>query len=656
MEPVIHLLPDAVAQQIAAGEVVERPAAVVKELVENAVDAGARLITVEIENGGKTAIRVSDDGCGIARDQVALAFARHATSKLQTAEELFAISHLGFRGEALCSVAAVAKVELLTKRRRDEAGSRITAEGGVLGSVTDAGCPDGTTVCVNDLFFNTPARLKFLRAASSESAAIGQVMTRIMLAHPEIAFRFIAQGKTVAATNGDGSLKNTVFAVLGKDVAAHMAQVKSEGEISVVGMVGLPAVSRSNRSWEFAYVNGRPVLHPGMAKAVENAFGTTLMGGKFPAFVLDIRLPFAMVDVNVHPNKLEVRFADEQRIYAAVNAAVRQALIPAQALPVDMRIKPPVAAPAPAAPATERSAVEKAAFREYRRQVLTEQQKAVPFRELLRQHPEKPPMPTETAEQSAQPAESKPCFAPEVKKPEPRQNGTVPESQAAPGFMAKAVERAPEWPASQPSAQPRQEQQSMAEDLPNPALVGRLLGVAFDTYALVEHGDELLLIDQHAAHERLLYDRYLAAVEKGRTASQQLLLPRTMELNYDERLALEENQPLLQELGFEIELFGASTCQIRALPFLLGQVSQEELVRDTLDTLASRMKEHLKEKIMQTACKHAVKGGDTLDKREMEELLSLLSREKAPLSCPHGRPICLRLTRRELEKQFKRVL
>lgn len=196
----------------------------------------------------------------------------------------------------------------------------------------------------------------------------------------------------------------------------------------------------------------------------------------------------------------------------------------------------------------------------------------------------------------------------------------------------------------------------MAEDLPNPALVGRLLGVAFDTYALVEHGDELLLIDQHAAHERLLYDRYLAAVEKGRTASQQLLLPRTMELNYDERLALEENQPLLQELGFEIELFGASTCQIRALPFLLGQVSQEELVRDTLDTLASRMKEHLKERIMQTACKHAVKGGDTLDKREMEELLSLLSREKAPLSCPHGRPICLRLTRRELEKQFKRVL
>ena len=641
-EPVIHLLPDAVAQQIAAGEVVERPAAVVKELVENAVDAGARLITVEIEDGGKRSIRVSDDGCGIARDQVALAFARHATSKLVRAEELFAISHLGFRGEALYSVAAVAKVELLTKRRRDEAGSRITAEGGVLGPVTDAGCPDGTTLCVRELFYNTPARLKFLRAAPSESAAIGQVMTRIMLAHPEIAFRFIAQGRTVAATGGDGSLKNAVFAVLGKEAAAHMVAVESQGEIAVCGMVGLPEVSRSNRSWEFAYVNGRPVLHPGIAKAVENAFGTTLMGGKFPAFVLDIRLPFAMVDVNVHPNKLEVRFADEQRVYAAVNAAVRQALIPAQALPVDMRIKPPVAPPAPPAPAPSRSQVEKAAFQEYRRQVLEEQQKAVPFRDLLRQHPERPPtLPPEAPKAAETPAKP-------VEMPARNAEMSVKPAEA-PAEPVRA--ETPTRP-----VMPREEQQTMAENLPNPALSGRLLGVTFDTYALVEHGEELLLIDQHAAHERLLYDRYLAAVEKGRTASQQLLLPQTMELNYDERLALEENQPLLRELGFEIELFGGSACQIRALPFILGQVSQEALVRDTLDTLGSRVKEHLKEKLMQTACKHAVKGGDALDKREMEELLALLSREKAPLSCPHGRPICLRLTRRELEKQFKRVL
>ena len=285
----IHVLADEVARQIAAGEVVERPSAVVKELVENALDAGSTLITVEIQDGGKKGIRVSDNGCGIAREDVPLAFQRHATSKIATLEDLYHISHMGFRGEALYSIAAVSRVELTTKRRGDEAGLRVTNEGGQLGEITDAGCPDGTTLWVRDLFYNTPARLKFLRSAQSEAGAVGSVMSRLILANPSVSFRFISHGKTVYHSQGDGSLRNAVYSVLGKEIAAHMVTVQGEeGGIRVEGCVGEPVVSRGNRTYEMLYVNGRPVNHPMVSKAVENAYGTTLMSQKFPVFVLNL--------------------------------------------------------------------------------------------------------------------------------------------------------------------------------------------------------------------------------------------------------------------------------------------------------------------------------------------------------------------------------
>jgi len=664
--PRIQVLADEVARQIAAGEVVERPSAVVKELVENAIDAGSTMITVEIEDGGKKSIRVSDNGCGIAREDVPLAFVRHATSKISSLEDLYRISHMGFRGEALYSIAAVSKVELTTKRREDEAGLRVTNEGGELGPIVDAGCPDGTTIWVRELFYNTPARLKFLRSGQSEAGAVGSVMSRLILANPSVSFRFISHGKTVYHSQGDGSLRNAVYSVLGREIAAHMVEVKGEeGGIRVEGCVGEPVVSRGNRTFEMLYVNGRPVNNPMISKAVENAYGTTLMSQKFPVFVLNISMPYEWVDVNVHPNKLQVRFAQDQQVFYAVQSCVRRALSSAEQKPVDMQLKMPVKAePAPVQPVQPVMPKQeiKPVIKPQSEVKISEDAKPeentghVLFRPTIR-----------PAVQKAEPVRDEPREIPEAIRPRETVQRAVEEYRAKvmgenqSAFAYTQLLKKAEKPAlAQDTSIAKKEaeaEQTQMEGLRLPE--GKLCGVVFNTYALIEAGDEIYFVDQHAAHERLLYDKYMRQLEQGEVISQQLLVPQTLEVTYYQKETIEENEELFTKLGFEIEPFGRNSYQIRAVPVFLGQAQQTGFFVEVLDALHSQVGNNRDERqraVMQMACKGAVKGGEPLSQKEIEELLTVLRGEDTPLSCPHGRPICMRLTKRELEKQFKRIV
>ena len=642
----IHVLADEVARQIAAGEVVERPSAVVKELVENALDAGSTLITVEIQDGGKKGIRVSDNGCGIAREDVPLAFQRHATSKIATLEDLYHISHMGFRGEALYSIAAVSRVELTTKRRGDEAGLRVTNEGGQLGEITDAGCPDGTTLWVRDLFYNTPARLKFLRSAQSEAGAVGSVMSRLILANPSVSFRFISHGKTVYHSQGDGSLRNAVYSVLGKEIASHMVTVQGEeGGIRVEGCVGEPVVSRGNRTYEMLYVNGRPVNHPMVSKAVENAYGTTLMSQKFPVFVLNLSMPYEWVDVNVHPNKLQVRFAQDQQVFYAVQSCVRRALSGVEQKPTVMQFK---AAVIPCEPEQRDKPAQDAPERQKTPVSPAQPQGAAALAQKPQSSPPQPrekPLPPPASMQQA------------VREYRSQVIGENQEAFAYTRLLQKA-EPKPTLASEQalPWKEPQQEQ-TQVESLRLPE--GTLRGVVFHTYAIIEAGDELYFVDQHAAHERLLYDQYMQALETGESFSQQLLVPQMLEVTYYQKTAIEENMELFAQLGFELEPFGRNSYQIRAVPHFLGQAQQSGFFLEVLDMLHSQTgntRDERQRAIMQMSCKGAVKGGEPLSQQEMDRLLEVLRREDTPLSCPHGRPICMKLTRRELEKQFKRIV
>lgn len=654
----IHVLADEVARQIAAGEVVERPSAVVKELVENALDAGSTLITVEIQDGGKKGIRVSDNGCGIAREDVPLAFQRHATSKIATLEDLYHISHMGFRGEALYSIAAVSRVELTTKRRGDEAGLRVTNEGGQLGEITDAGCPDGTTLWVRDLFYNTPARLKFLRSAQSEAGAVGSVMSRLILANPSVSFRFISHGKTVYHSQGDGSLRNAVYSVLGKEIASHMVTVQGEeGGVRVEGCVGEPVVSRGNRTYEMLYVNGRPVNHPMVTKAVENAYGTTLMSQKFPVFVLNLSMPYEWVDVNVHPNKLQVRFAQDQQVFYAVQSCVRRALSGVEQKPTVMQFKAAVILPEPEQ--------DKEVPRQPAAQTASDAQQTPvrPPHEPPAGHPPAEgmkPVPQPLKDAPASPAQPTPPPASMQQAVREYRSQVIGENQEAFAYtrLLQKAEPKPTLASEQalPWKEPQQEQ-TQVESLRLPE--GTLRGVVFHTYAIIEAGDELYFVDQHAAHERLLYDQYMQALETGESFSQQLLVPQMLEVTYYQKTAIEENMELFAQLGFELEPFGRNSYQIRAVPHFLGQAQQSGFFLEVLDMLHSQTgntRDERQRAIMQMSCKGAVKGGEPLSQQEMDRLLEVLRREDTPLSCPHGRPICMKLTRRELEKQFKRIV
>lgn len=633
--PTIQVLESHVADLIAAGEVVERPASVVKELMENAIDAGASAITVEIAHGGMTFLRVTDDGSGIPAPQLSTAFLRHATSKLRTEYDLEAIGTLGFRGEALAAIAAVSRIEVLTRTADGPLGASLTLEGGVCGPLEEAGCPLGTTMVVRDLFFNTPARLKFMKKDAAEGAAVFATVQRVALSHPEVSVKFIRDGRQDLLTPGDGQLKSAVYAVLGRELALGFRPIRSSGEeMSVSGFVSLPSCCRGSRNWQFFFVNGRQVKSRIMMAAVEEAYKNQRMVGRFPGCVLHLEIKRNGVDVNVHPAKTEVKFDNERQVFSAVYHAALSGLEeghthPQAALKADgtpakkmepQRVAPSTHTPAPtpsrpALPSTPPSPVVVRVHDSARSPgpaVLS--QPAVP--------PPPPPAPPQISSVSPQPARAVPPKSPPPSEGAPMKEDT-PLTEQPPLLSAQ-----PAW---------------------------RVAGEVLNTYILVEQGDTVYFIDKHAAHERMNFDRMKA--EGYQPMAQTLLAPVICRLSAQEQDALLSHGPLLMEFGFELDELGGDVAVRQApfdvaagdIPATLEEIAQKLLTTGGADPSATR------DELLHTmACKAAIKGGWKTSPQELERVARAVM-EDGVKYCPHGRPVAIELTRKELEKQFKRI-
>ena len=626
MSKIIQLSPH-VANLIAAGEVVERPASVVKELLENAVDAGATQVTVEIRDGGMTFLRVTDNGCGMAADDARTAFLRHATSKLRTAEDLAAIATMGFRGEALAAIASVSRIDLLTKTSGAIAGTSLTLEAGNITEESEAGCPDGTTIIVRDLFFNTPARMKFMKSDTVEGGKVASAVQMQALAHPEVAFRFMKDGKEVLSTPGTGSLEAAVYCVYGRD-SGKMIPLESKWEqFTLTGFVSKPSDARPSRALQTFFVNDRPVKSRLLIAALEEAYRNQIMVGKFPACVLHLTVPANAVDVNVHPAKTEVKFLNEKAVFDCVHYGVLGALNKTPDRP-QVAFKP-TPAPAPVVKPTTPAPKQENFFRTMNAQ----EYKA--FTSAVKDAPKPSPV---AAAATALAVE-------ETKLPPLRETVILP--TAAP--VAKPI------PVPQPAPLLEEPEQvvipAMPVDLP-----WRFVGELYNSYIIVEQGEEAYLIDKHAAHERILFEKLKANQEA--ISSQTLLTPIAHRLNADSIAILLENQPLLEELGFEIQEFGENTLLIRQIPMDLD----DSQAADALETLAADLlsgrkesKDSVRDELLHTvACKAAIKAGWVSSEQELLKLAEqVLSREDLK-HCPHGRPICITLSKKQLEKQFKR--
>ena len=650
--PHIQTLDAHLADLIAAGEVVERPASVAKELLENAIDAGASAVTVEIQNGGMTLIRVTDNGCGIAPEEAETAFLRHATSKIRTEYDLEAIGTLGFRGEALAAIAAVSRVDLLTRLPDRPMGISLELEGGAVVSREEAGCPAGTTLVVRDLFYNTPARLKFMKKDSAEGAAVYAAVQREALSHPEVSVKFLRDGKQEMHTPGDGSLESAVYAVLGRETALGFLPVSGSGEeMKVTGFTSRPTCCRGSRGGQHFFVNGRYVKSRTMMAALEEAYANQKMVGKFPACVLHLTTKLNAVDVNVHPTKQEVKFGSDKRVFDTVYYAVRSALEGDRQRPAAVLEKPkPRDTVTP-----NQTAFRTLTAEQYRAMAEPEEKTAArkrPVRpglsalERLGRSPLRDFTAPRTVERPAE-REEKPLSPPvrsEARVPV-RTEPVHPPEQAAPA------------PEPKPQPIPKPEPALIPAPEPDPAPEPwRVAGEVFDTYIVVEQGDKVLLIDKHAAHERMNFDQLKA---EGYTPMCQVLLtPVIFTPAAEEGEILLEHLPLLARFGFEAEDFGGGSLIVRQCPDYLDTGD----IQPTLTALAGELlatgradPDGARDALMHTmACKAAIKGGQKNDRRELEKVAGAVMRGEVKY-CPHGRPVAIELTRQELEKQFKRA-
>ncbi len=650
----IRQLPPEVIGQIAAGEVVEKPAAAIKELVENSMDAGATAVTVDITEGGLTAFRVSDNGGGIAPEDIRLAFARHATSKIRTAADLYGVRSLGFRGEALASIAAVARVTCQSRVKGADSGVFVRNEGGEILEIKDAACPEGTSFTVKDLFFNAPVRKKFLKKPSSETAAVSELMARLILSHPAVSFRFMADRKLVYFSAGDGKLESAVMSVYGIDALKLMTKVEGQmNGLLLSGFVGVGDASRGNRSHEHFFLNGRAMKSPLLSSAVETACRQRVMIGRFPLCVLHLEMPYEAADVNVHPNKWEVRFQDERAVRQAVETIVFECLektndappIPPMFLPPQdaapspapavIRVTEPAPAPAADTPAAAAPAAAMPAV----------DQKWAAFSEDGATLPSfTPPAPREKpAPLYIQPARKNDVLRDAAASfPPPRPVPETAAQSAAPGVSAP-----PQPDQTQAPEVARQYAQTPL----------RLIGVAFNTYIILEYGDLVVLCDQHAVHERLLYERFMRETAAA-PASQSLLAPLAVKLSKAEYAAYEENEEALRRAGFDLSPFGDDTVQLRGVPMILGQPQAEKCLMEALDDLVNDSFSPIADRtgrVIQMACKHAVKGGERLSDESVMALIRDVIEQKVTPTCPHGRPLMVQLTRTELDKRFRRI-
>lgn len=684
----IRVLDKHTAELIAAGEVVERPASVAKELLENAIDAGATQITLSITRGGIEQLQIVDNGSGIEAEYIDKAFIRHATSKIATAEDLGHIHTLGFRGEALASIASVAKVEVLTRTQADEYACRYRIEGGEPQGIEPGARPQGTTVTVNTLFYNTPARMKFLKKDASEGTFVGETVLHAALSHPEISFRFLRDGKQQFVTPGNGDLRSAVHATLGREFARDLLEVDGgSGLYKVSGLVTPPRACRASRSAQHFFVNGRYVKNRTMMAALENAYKGTMMQGKFPGAVLMLELPADLVDVNVHPAKTEIRFARESDVFDAVYRAVRTALAtpgsgecrfemghlaaepeqPQEASSAAPAVRP---ASAPAARSQKHFATMSAAeYRAMRELTAPVAARPLPGGMTLRSEREE-----YEAGQVPQPLEAPPAASVPPAGEEEAALGTVlhaasetlldilpdlPEQQAPEAPLACAPQPQGEGEgraalSALPLAAPEQ-----TTLMPSPASETlRVVGEAFKTYIITERSDELCLIDKHAAHERILFEKL--AKDYGQVPAQMLLMPVQVNLSAAEKQAVLQNLELLREAGIEAEDFGGAAVLVRAVPADVSVDDVEDMLVELAARLADGVRDALREKtewvLHSIACRAAIKAGDRTDASEMLALAQRIMDGTIPPFCPHGRPCVLKITRKELEKQFGRLV
>ena len=623
MPKILQLSPH-VANLIAAGEVVERPASVVKELLENAVDAGASQITVEIRDGGMTFLRVTDNGCGMAPEDAATAFLRHATSKLRSAEDLAAIATMGFRGEALAAIASVSRIDLLTKTAGAVFGTSLRLEAGNITEESEAGCPDGTTIIVRDLFFNTPARMKFMKPDTVEGSRIAAAVQLQALAHPSVSIRFLRDGKEVLSTSGSGNLEDAIYSVYGRDGGKMVAVDSRWDAYSLSGYVSKPSDARPSRNLQTFFVNDRPVKSKLLIAALEEAYRNQLMVGKFPACVLHLRLPANMVDVNVHPAKTEVKFLNEKSVFDCIHYGVLGALNKTPDRP-QVQFKPaPQVAPQntvqakPATPAKQENFFRTMTAEEFQT-----------FSAAIADAPRPDPA---AAMATASKIEYKAALP-------LRQEVILPTVIPAPA------------PVQAPETEPVQTELSMPQETP-----WRLVGELYRSYIIVEQGDEAYLIDKHAAHERILFDKLKANQEA--ISSQTLLSPIPCRLGAESAAILLDNRDLLQALGFEIDEFGDNTVLLRQVPMDLSPEDAadalEELAVDLLNGRREKAENVRDEMLHTVACKAAIKAGWQTDEKELLVLVKQVMDREDLKHCPHGRPVCITLSKKQLEKQFKR--
>ena len=667
MPKILQLSPH-VANLIAAGEVVERPASAVKELLENAVDAGASKVTIEIRDGGMTFLRVTDNGCGMSPEDARTAFLRHATSKLRTEEDLAAIGTMGFRGEALAAIASVSRIDLMTKTAGSLSGVKLHLEAGRITEEAEAGCPDGTTILVRDLFFNTPARMKFMKSDTVEGSRVAAAVQLQALAHPEVAFQFLRDGKQVLSTPGTGGLQAAMYCVFGRD-CARMVSVESRWEgYTLTGYVSLPTDARPSRSLQTFFVNDRPVKSKLLIAALEEAYRNQIMVGKFPACVLHLRLPASAVDVNVHPAKTEVKFLSEKAVFDCVHYGVLGALNKKPDRPaVQFKSTTPPQSPTPLKGAfTPQSPAVTAPIKGGPNPpVSTVTPQSASQTAPLKGEPRKEPFfRTMTAEEyktfsaalQDAPKPKQPAAAAAARKIPKADNMPLREFVMLPQLHEDKSEPEPPQSAAQtapPEGEPLVEQTAL--EMP-PEAPWRMVGELYNTYILVEQGEDAFLIDKHAAHERILFEKLKANPES--ISAQSLLQPIPVRLNPAAAGELLNNTALLEELGFEIEEFGENTLLLRQIPMDLSPDGAAEAVETLADDLLNgrrESKDTVRDTLLHTvACKAAIKAGWKNDEKELLAVAEAVMAREDLKYCPHGRPICVSLSKKQLEKQFKR--
>ena len=666
----IQVLDQITIDKIAAGEVIERPASIVKELVENSIDAGATAVTVEIKDGGISFIRITDNGCGIPKAEVPLAFLRHSTSKIRSVEDLSTVSSLGFRGEALSSICAIAQVELITKTKDSDFGTKYVIEGGKEKRIEEVGAPDGTTFLVHQIFYNTPARRKFLKTPMTEASHVNELMMRLALSHPEVSIQFINNGQPKIHTSGNGKLKDVIYHIFGRDIANNLLEVQNTTlGMKVTGFAGKPVISRGNRNYENYFINGRYVRNNTIAKAIEDAYKDFMMQHKYPFVALQFTMDGTDLDVNVHPTKMELRFSHQQEVYNFVCEALDRALNHKELIPE---------VEAPKVPKESQTALQKEAKEQQKEEVHDEayfmrkmkervnsyhnrgsqaevdtrtgvfrqDQQMDRIKEAVTYH--------KTHEEAPAVKEpvSKPVFSKRVISPAARQEQIPPEQTAV-------EEKKPCEPALQ-----KAEQLDLFKEkfLTKKAVQEfKLVGQIFETYWIIEYKEQMYIIDQHAAHERVLYEKTLRGMKEREFTSQYLSPPIVLNLSMQEAQILETHMDRFTRIGFEIEPFGGDSYAVRAIPDNLFGIAKKDLLIEMIDDLADGIDttttpDLIDEKIATMSCKAAVKGNSKLSVAEVQTLIGELLELENPYHCPHGRPTIVTMTKRELEKKFKRII